>query len=74
MNSSTHAPEPTIRPLLLKVQDVCRLLGGIHPRSLARLEKRGLIQPIAGLLRHKLYAAKDVHDLVENLKNWEAKS
>jgi hypothetical protein len=55
--------------LLLKVKETCDALGGIHPRTLARMEKGGLIRSVK-LIRHKLYAAKDVEDLVENLRNW----
>ena len=57
--------------LLLKTQEVCRLLGGIHPRTLHRLEKRGLIRCVPGLLRHKLYSQTDVINLIETLKNWK---
>ena len=56
-------------PLLLKTAEVCRMLGGIHPRTLARLESRGLIGPVSGLLRHKLYTRRDVEALVENLSS-----
>jgi hypothetical protein len=62
------AQDPT-SPLLLKTAEVCRMLGGIHPRTLARLESRGLIGPISGLLRHKLYARRDVEALVDNLSS-----
>ena len=58
-------------PLLLKTAEVCRLLGEIHPRTLSRLEARGLIAPVSGLLRHKLYARRDVESLVENLSTWK---
>ena len=47
------------------------MLGGIHPRTLARLESRGLIGPVSGLLRHKLYVRRDVEALVENLGSWK---
>ena len=58
-------------PLLVKTQDACKELGGIHPRSLARLEKRGLIRSVK-LLRHKLYAMDDLKALVEDLRGWTA--
>ena len=64
--------QPETVPLLVKADTVCKLLGGIHPRTLARLEKRRLIRPLPGLLRHKLYSLSDVHGLIENLKTWEA--
>ena len=57
-------------PLLLKRKEACRVLGGIHPRTLARLESRGLIRAVSGLLRHKLYARRDVEALVENMSSW----
>lgn len=66
----THGFELTA-PLLLKTAEVCRLLGEIHPRTLSRLEARGLIAPVSGLLRHKLYARRDVEALVENLRSWK---
>lgn len=56
---------------LLKTDQVCLLMGGIHPRTLLRLEKRGLIRCVPGLLRHKLYCQADVISLIENLKNWK---
>lgn len=58
-------------PLLVKASEVCRLIGGVHPRTLARLGKRGLIRPVTGLLRHKLYRRSDVVALVENLSSWK---
>jgi DNA-binding transcriptional MerR regulator len=57
--------------MLLKTAEVCRILGGIHPRTLARLESRGLIGRVSGLLRHKLYARHDVEALVANLSSWK---
>lgn len=57
-------------PLLLKTLDACRQLGGIHPRTLARLEKRGLIRSVK-LLRHKLYSAKDIQKLSEEGDEWK---
>ena len=56
-------------PLLVKTSDACKELGGIHPRSLARLERRGLIRSV-GLLRHKLYAMADLKALVDELRKW----
>jgi hypothetical protein len=58
-------------PLLLKTAEVCRLLGNIAPRTLSRLEARGLIRSVPGLLRHKLYVRRDVEALVENLSTWK---
>lgn len=57
------------RRLLLKAKEVCELLGGVHPRTLSRLEKAGHIQSVH-LLRHKLYAAEDVESLVQSLRSW----
>jgi hypothetical protein len=59
-------------PLLVKADTACKMLGGIHSRTLARLEKRRLIRPLPGLLRHKLYSIADIKSLIENLKTWEA--
>ena len=74
-SEESEAPESrhhtSASPLLLKVKEVTRLLGGVHPRTLARLEKRGLIRPVTGLLRHKLYFHRDVVALVENLSSWK---
>lgn len=56
---------------LLKVGDVCKLLGGIHPRTLSRMTKRGLIQPVS-IIRHKLYSREAVEALVKNNENWSA--
>lgn len=61
---------PSGPPLLVKGKVVCDMLGGIHPRSLARLEQRGLIKAVP-LLRHKLYAVSDVNKLVADLREWQ---
>lgn len=58
-------------PLLVKAREACRLLGGVHPRTLARLEERGLIRSVPGLIRHRLYVRRDVEALVENLNSWK---
>ena len=55
--------------LLLKTQEACEILGGIHARTLARLEQRGLIRGVK-LLRHKLYARADIEALVEEVRKW----
>lgn len=55
--------------LLLKTSDACEVLGGIHARTLARLEQRGLIRGVK-LLRHKLYARADIEALVEEVRKW----
>ena len=57
-------------PLLLKTQAACRELGGIHPRSLARLERRGLIRSVK-ILRHKLYSMDELKAFVAKLSHWE---
>lgn len=57
--------------LLINTSEACRILGGIHPRSLSRMEARGLIRPVP-LLRHKLYAMADINNLVEGLRTWKA--
>jgi hypothetical protein len=41
--------------LAFATKDACRILGGISPRSLRRLEQRGLLLPSRGL-RTKLYS------------------
>ncbi len=56
-------------PLLLKTREACKKLGGIHPRSLSRMEKAGLLRSVK-LLRHKLYAIQDLEALVESLRDW----
>ena len=56
--------------LLVKTSEACEALGGIHPRSLARLEARGLIRSVK-VLRHKLYAMEDLKALVAELRNWD---
>lgn len=55
--------------LLLKTQDACKVLGGIHPRTLSRMEERGLIKPLP-LLRHKMYLYSDLEALVAQLSEW----
>jgi hypothetical protein len=57
--------------LLLKTQEACEVLGGIHARTLARLEQRGLIRGVK-LLRHKLYARADIEALVEEVRKWQS--
>jgi len=60
-----------LEPLLLNTSETCRLLGGICPRTLDRLEKRGLIRSLP-LLRHKMYAFADIESCVEGLRKWNA--
>lgn len=60
-----------VQPLLLKVPEVCRLLGGIHPRTLLRMEQAGTVRSVR-LLRHKMYAVTDIINLVEDLRKWKA--
>ena len=68
--SQTPARSPqTMSRLLLKAKDACEMLGGIHPRTLSRMEKAGVLRGVK-LLRHKLYAAEDLKALVENLRKW----
>lgn len=57
--------------LLVSRKEVCRLLGNISARSVARLEERGLLRS-TGLLRHKLYRRADVEALANEELNWEA--
>ena len=64
------AREDAASALLVNVLEACNLLGGIHPRTLARLEKRGLIRSIGGLVDRKLYATADLKSLVEDLRSW----
>ena len=61
---------PQAPSLLLKADEVCRLLGGIARRSLSRMEKDGRISSVH-LLRHHLYARQDVETLVEGLRKWK---
>lgn len=58
-----------VESILLKTKDACRLLS-IHPRTLRRMEKAGLIRPVH-LLRHKLYVREDIERLVEGLRSWK---
>ena len=60
----------TCPQLLIKAGTVCRVLGGIHRRTLARMEKAGIIRSVS-LLRHKLYAVEDVEALVEKARQWK---
>ncbi len=60
-----------IEPLLINAKETCRLLGGICKRSLARMEKAGLIRSLH-LLRHKLYVRQEIESFVEGLRNWRA--
>ena len=55
--------------LLWNTKTVCEALGGIHPRTLARMEKDGLVCGVK-LLRHRLYARKDIESFVEGLRAW----
>jgi len=59
-----------IQPLLLNTKDVCRLLG-MCPRSLARLEQRGLVHSV-NLLRTKLYSHREIESFAESLCKWKA--
>jgi hypothetical protein len=71
MSNNAHTAVMDGEPLLLKTKDVCRMLGGLHPRTVARLSARGLLRPISGLLRCKLYARADVENLVKGLTTWK---
>lgn len=59
--------------LLWNTKKVCYVLGDICPRTVSRLEKRGLISKVP-LIRHKRYFPSDVVRLVENLRQWDSKS
>jgi hypothetical protein len=59
-----------IEPLLYNTTQTCRLLG-VCPRTLDRLEKRGLIRSVK-LTRCKLFARKDIEALVEEYRIWKA--
>jgi hypothetical protein len=67
------SPDEHLAPvqLLLKTADACKTLGGIHPRTLSRLEQRGLISSVK-LVRHKLWAAEDLRGLVAKHQVWES--
>lgn len=52
--------------LLWNTKTACFVLGGISPRTLHRLEQRGLIKSVM-LTRHKLYTPKAVQRLVEEV-------
>ena len=68
-SGSSHHSSGAVPRLLLKTQDACQVLGGIHPRTLARMEKRGLIKSVP-LLRHKCYVYDDLEALVDQLREW----
>ncbi|RYD74949.1 MAG: hypothetical protein EOP84_19070 [Verrucomicrobiaceae bacterium] len=70
--SCGHQISGGIPRLLLKTQDACVVLGGIHPRTLARMEERGLIKSLP-LLRHKMYLYSDLEALVDQLREWNSK-
>jgi hypothetical protein len=55
-------------PLALKAKNAAAKLD-IHPRTLARWEKAGLIRSLK-LARHRLYAVKDLEALVEKARDW----
>jgi hypothetical protein len=55
--------------LLLKAREVCELLGGIHIRTLSRMEKAGHIRSVK-LLRHRMFLNEDVEALVHDLREW----
>jgi hypothetical protein len=57
------------KPLLLDTCETCRLLA-VCPRTLDRLEKRGLIRSVK-LLRTKRFCRRDVESLVEGLLSWK---
>lgn len=59
-----------IEPLLFNTKETCRLLS-ICPRTLARLEQRGLIRRVP-ILRHKRFAMDDIKSCVEGLRKWKA--
>lgn len=69
--SQQPSSDPTGDVLLIKADEVCRRLGGLHPRSLARMEARGLIKSVP-LIRHRLFAVEDVNNLVAELRKWNA--
>jgi predicted site-specific integrase-resolvase len=69
---AANAPKQKQR-LLLKAREVCELLGGIHPRTLSRMEKSGLIRNVK-LLRHRMYLPEDVTKLVDSLRSWERRA
>jgi hypothetical protein len=64
-----NSPDGGAQRLLLKTVEACHLLGGVCPRTLARMEARGLIRSVK-LLRHKLYARADIEALVEGGRKW----
>jgi hypothetical protein len=59
-----------ISPLLLKTSEVCRLLGNVNARTVARLEERGLIRSVK-MIRHKMYPYEEVVKLVSNLNSYK---
>jgi len=59
-----------IEPLLYDTKETCRMLK-VCPRTLARLEQRGLIRSIR-VLRHKRFALDDIKAFVEEQRKWRA--
>lgn len=70
VGSNNHKDSPESPSLLWSTKTVCAALGGVHPRTLARMEKAGLIRPVR-LLRHKLYSRVDIENFVEGLRSWK---
>jgi hypothetical protein len=56
-------PPPTLVGAL-KTREACAYLGGLHPASLARLVKRGLIRPNK-MLRHNTYPITELDRALE---------
>ena len=67
--SSKVVEKGEIERLLLDTKETCRLLS-FCPRTLARLEQRGLIRSIP-ILRHKRFAMDDIKAFVEEQRKWK---
>lgn len=51
---------PHTTPIAYRTSEVLRILGGIDRSTLWKLEQRGLIKPVPGLRRNKIFAAKEI--------------
>jgi len=65
-DAKTHNSHSGLK-LALTTREACEALGGISPRSLARLEARSLIRS-SKALRHKLWPVSEINRFLEETK------
>jgi hypothetical protein len=58
MTEHPSPTQPAVEKLTYSMAELCTALG-LCPTTIWRLEKRGLLRPIAGI-RHKLFAKTEV--------------